>query len=129
MNYGLEPSRAQVPRRTEGQVGQGAHLPVNSIKELIDYSQRNSGKVHFGSAGIASFQHFAIELFKPRTGADLTVVQYKGGVPALLDLAAGHVQVSLGNLIQMQTFLRSGKIKLLGVAGSRRVNLIADDRR
>ena len=103
-----------------------ASLPVNSIKELIDYSKKNQGKVFFGSAGVASFQHFAIELFKLRTGADLTVVQYKGGGPALIDLAAGHVHVSLGSLIQMQTFLRSGKIKILGVAGARRVDLISD---
>lgn len=103
-----------------------ASLPVNSIKELIEYSKKNPGKVFFGSAGVASFQHFAIELFKLRTGADLTVVQYKGGGPALIDLAAGHVHVSLGSLIQMQTFLRSGKIKILGVAGARRVDLIPD---
>lgn len=103
-----------------------ASLPVNSIKELIDYSKKNPGKVFFGSAGVASFQHFAIELFKLRTGADLTVVHYKGGGPALMDLAAGHVHVSLGSLIQMQTFLRAGKIKILGVAGHRRVDLIAD---
>ena len=103
-----------------------ASLPVNSIKELIEYSKKNPGKVYFGSAGVASFQHFAIELFKLRTGADLTVVQYKGGGPALIDLAAGHVQVSLGSLIQMQTFLRSGKIKILGIAGARRVDLIPD---
>ena len=101
-------------------------LPVNSIKELIDYSNKNKGKVYFGSAGVASYQHFAIELFKLRTGADLTVVQYKGGGPALMDLAAGHIQVALGSLIQMQSFLRSGKIKLLGVAGSRRVELIPE---
>jgi tripartite-type tricarboxylate transporter receptor subunit TctC len=103
-----------------------ANLPVNSIKELIEYSKKNPGKVFFGSAGVASFQHFAIELFKLRTGADLTVVHYKGGGPALMDLAAGHVHVSLGSLIQMQTFLRAGKIKILGVAGHRRVDLIAD---
>jgi tripartite-type tricarboxylate transporter receptor subunit TctC len=103
-----------------------ASLPVNSIKELIEYSKKNPGKVFFGSAGVASFQHFAIELFKLRTGADLTVVHYKGGGPALMDLAAGHVHVSLGSLIQMQTFLRAGKIKILGVAGHRRVDLIPD---
>jgi len=103
-----------------------ASLPVNSIKELIDYSKKNPGKVFFGSAGVASFQHFAIELFKLRTGADLSVVHYKGGGPALMDLAAGHVHVSLGSLIQMQNFLRSGKIKILGVAGHRRVDLIPD---
>ncbi len=107
-------------------IGVAASLPVNSIKELIDYAKKNPGKVYFGSAGVASFQHFAVELFKLRTGADLTVVHYKGGGPALMDLAAGHVQVSLGSLIYMQTFLRSGKIKLLGVAGSRRVDLIPE---
>ena len=101
-------------------------LPVGSIQELVSYSKRNPGKVNFGSAGVASFQHFAIELFKVRTGADLTVVHYKGGVPALSDLAAGHVQVSLGSLIQMLPFLKSGRIKVLGVAGPRRVELIQD---
>ena len=101
-------------------------LPVNSIKELIDYSRTHAGKVNFGSAGVASFQHFAIELFKMHTGADLTVVQYKGGGPALIDLASGNVQVALGSLIQMQTFLQSGKIKLLAVAGPKRVGLIPD---
>jgi tripartite-type tricarboxylate transporter receptor subunit TctC len=107
-------------------IGVTAGLPVNSIKELIEYTKKNPGKVFFGSAGVASFQHFAIELFKLRTGSDLTVVHYKGGGPALMDLAAGHVQVSLGSLIYMQSYLRSGKIKLLGVAGPRRVALIQD---
>lgn len=101
-------------------------LPVNSVAELVDYSKKNPGRVFFGSAGVASFQHFAIELFKLRTGADLTVVQYRGGSPALVDLAAGQVQVALGSLIQMQSFLKSGKIKLLGVAGPKRVALIPD---
>jgi tripartite-type tricarboxylate transporter receptor subunit TctC len=100
-----------------------SNLPFSSIKELIDYTRKNPGKVNFGSAGVASFQHFAIELFKLRSGADLTVVHYKGGVPALTDLAAGHIQVSLGSLIQMQPFLKSGRIKLLAVAGPRRAEL------
>jgi tripartite-type tricarboxylate transporter receptor subunit TctC len=65
-------------------------------------------------------------LFKLRTGADLSVVHYKGGGPALMDLAAGNVQVSLGSLIQMQSIVRSGKIKLLAVAGNQRVDLIPD---
>jgi len=113
---GMGPSVIAVP----------SNLPVNSIGELIDYSKKNPGKVFFGSAGVASFQHFAVELFKLRTGADLSVVHYKGGGPALMDLAAGNVQVSLGSLIQMQSIVRSGKIKLLAVAGNQRVDLIPD---
>jgi tripartite-type tricarboxylate transporter receptor subunit TctC len=59
-----------------------AGLPVGSVKELVDYSKKNPGKVYFGSAGVASFQHFAIELFKMRSGANLTVVQYKARAAA-----------------------------------------------
>jgi len=99
-------------------------LPLNTIKEFVAYSKKNPGQIYFGSAGVASFQHFAIELFKFKTGADITLVHYKGGGPALVDLAAGHVQVALGSLIQMQNFLRAGKIKLLAVAGPKRVDLI-----
>ncbi len=100
-------------------------LPINTIKDFVAYSKKNPGQIYFGSAGVASFQHFAIELFKYKTGADITLVHYKGGGPALVDLAAGHVQVALGSLIQMQNFLKAGKIKLLAVAGPKRVELIS----
>lgn len=99
-------------------------FPANTVQELIDYTHQHPGKVFFGSAGVASFQHFAIELFKMKSGADLTVVQYKGGGPALLDLVAGNVQVSLGSLIQMRPFLESGKIKLLAIAGPKRSPIV-----
>lgn len=99
-------------------------FPANTIQELVEYSKKNPGKVYFGSAGVASFQHFAIELFRMKTGADLTIAHYKGGGPALMDVAAGNVQVTLGSLIQMKAFLESGKIKLLAVAGPKRVDFI-----
>jgi tripartite-type tricarboxylate transporter receptor subunit TctC len=101
-----------------------SNVPVNSIKEFVDYSKKNPGKVNFGSAGVGSFQHFAAELFRDASKANLTIVHYKGGAPALVDLAAGHVQMALGSLIQMQTFVKQGRIKILGVAGPKRVDLI-----
>lgn len=103
-----------------------ADLPVNSIKELLEYSKRNPGVLNFGSAGAASFQHFAVELLKLRTGIDMTIVHYKGGGPALNDLASGHVHVSLGSLIQMQSYVKAGKIKIIGVTGNERVSLIPE---
>ena len=99
-------------------------LPVQNMREFIDYSKKNPGTVFFGSAGVASFQHFQIELLKLKSGADITTIHYKGGSPALVDLASGHVQVALGSLIQMQNFIRSGKVKLLAVAGPKRIDLI-----
>ncbi len=128
MKLSYDPVDSFIPVALLGQgpsvIAVNAGLPVNSIKELINYTKQHPGKVNFGSSGVASFQHFAIELFKLRTGADLTVVQYKGGAPALVDLASGNVQVALGSLIQMQPFVNSGKIKILSVAGQERVALI-----
>ncbi len=112
---GMGPSVIAVPQA----------LPFQTINELVDDSKKNPGKINFGTAGVASFQHFALELFMQRSGAAFTTVHYKGGSPALVDLAAGHIQVSLGSLIQMQSFLKAGKIKLLAVAGPKRVDLIA----
>src|SRR5690606_13797255 len=84
------------------------------------------GVLNFGSAGAASFQHFAIELLKLRTGIDLTIVHYKGGGPALNDVASGHVHISLGSLIQMQSLVKAGKVKIIAVTGNERVDLIPD---
>lgn len=98
--------------------------PVNSIKELVEFSKSNPSKTNFGSAGVGSFQHFAIELFKLKTGADFALVHYKGGGPALIDLVAGHIQISLGSLIQMQNFMKAGQIKVLAVAGNKRIPLL-----
>lgn len=91
---GMGPSVIAVPQS----------LPFQTIKELVDYSKKNPGKINFGTAGVASFQHFALELLMQRSGAAFTTVHYKGGSPALVDLAAGHIQVSLRSLIQMQSF-------------------------
>ena len=103
-----------------------ADLPVNSIQELLAYSKNNPGVLNFGSAGVGSLQHFAAELLKLRTGIDLTIVHYKGGGPALNDLASGHVHVCLGSLIQMLSYVKAGKVKIIGVTGTERVSLIPE---
>ncbi len=99
-------------------------LSVNNIKELIEYSKKNPNKTNFGTAGVGSFQHFAIELFMMKTNADISLVHYKGGGPAVVDTVAGHVQISLGSLIQMQNFIKSGQIRPLAIAGRQRVALL-----
>jgi len=101
-------------------------LPVNTMKDLVGFSHQNPGVVNFSTSGPGSFQHFAAALLKLRTGVDITIVHYRGGGPALNDLAAGNVHVTLGSLIQMQAYLQSGRIKLIGVSGEERVAQIPD---
>jgi tripartite-type tricarboxylate transporter receptor subunit TctC len=98
-------------------------LPVQNIKELIAYSKKNPKSTNFGTAGVGSFQHFAVELLMMKTNADISLVHYKGGGPALLDTVAGHVQICMGSLIQNQNFIKTGQVKALAIAGNQRVAL------
>ena len=98
-----------------------AALPVQSLRELIDLAKRKPGALNAGAAGPGSFQHLATELFRLRTGIDIVIVQYKGGGPALTDTIAGQVQMNVGSVVQNLPHVRSGKLKALGVGGSKRI--------
>lgn len=128
MKLSFDPVKSFVPVAMLGMgpsvVAVNVNMPVNNMQEFVEYSKKNPGKVHVGTSGVASFQHFGLELLKLRSGADLTLLHYKGGGPVLSDLAAGHIQMSLGSLIQMQTLVNAGKIKLIAVAGRERVGII-----
>lgn len=128
MKLNYDPNKSFIPVAMLGMgpsvIAVNSSFPVNTIGEFVEYSKKNPGKINFGSAGVASFQHFALELIKARSGANFDIVHYKGGGPALVDLAAGHIQGSIGSLIQMQNFINAGQIKLLAVAGPKRVAII-----
>lgn len=71
-------------------------LGVGTIKELIDKAK--TGKLTYGSPGVGSQLHLAMELFKENTGANLTHVPYRGSSQALTDLLGGHIDVLATNL-------------------------------
>src|SRR5262252_8462171 len=95
-------------------------LPVNSVKELIDYARKNPGKLTNASSSNGSPGHVGGELFKYMTGTDIVHVPYKGGSMAINDLIAGHVQVMFESLNSISTYARSGKVKALAVSGAKR---------
>jgi len=103
-----------------------ASLPVHSLRELVELAKRKPGALNAGAAGPGSFQHLATELFRLRTGIDIVIVQYKGGGPALTDTIAGQVQMNVGSVIQNLPHVRSGKLKALGIGGSKRIAAMPD---
>jgi len=103
-----------------------AALPVQTLADFIKLAKQKPGALNAGAAGIGSFQHFATELFRLQSGVDFVIVQYKGGGPALADTLAGHVHMNLGSLIQILPHIKSGKLKALGVGGTKRVPAIPD---
>jgi len=103
-----------------------AALPVQSVQDLIGLAKRTPGALNAASAGAGSFQHLATELFRLRAGIDIVIVQYKGGGPALTDTIAGQVQMNVGSVVQNLPHVRSGKLKALGIGGSKRIAALPD---
>ncbi|MSQ51461.1 MAG: tripartite tricarboxylate transporter substrate binding protein [Betaproteobacteria bacterium] len=101
-------------------------LPVASLRELIEYSKRNPNKLHYGSSGIASSIHLMAEMLKSQSGLDMTHVPYKGVGPAMADLAAGHIGVSISSAATALPFARAGKLKILAVTLGARYRVLPD---
>lgn len=95
-------------------------LPVNSLKELIDYAKSRPGALSFGSAGVGSAGHAGLELFKSLAGVDIVHVPYKGIGPALIDMISGQLQLAFVSTISSTPHLKSGKLRALAVTSARR---------
>src|SRR5688572_14309353 len=89
-------------------------VPVNSVKELIDYAKARPGELNHGSSGAGSPQHLGAVLFQQLTGTKLNHVPYKGAAPAVTDLLPGRIQVWIGAANTLLPHIKEGKLRLLG---------------
>lgn len=95
-------------------------LPINSVKELIDYAKKNPGKVSYGSTGIGSSNHLSMELFKSMAGIDLVHVPYKGSAPMVNDMLGGHIDIAFDNTPNVLPQVKGEKLRALGVSSKAR---------
>ena len=98
----------------------GPNVPAKNITEFIALAKAKPGVLNFGSAGFGSQVHMAGENFLYSAGIDLKHVPYKGESLALTDVAGGSVEMVPGNLAAMLPFIKSGKVKALGVTSAER---------
>lgn len=101
-------------------------FPVKTIPELIAYAKANPGKINVGTAGNGSPPHMFGELFKAMTGVNMSTVAYRGGGPALVDLLAGQVQCMFEGITSSIAYVKSGKLRALGVTSAKRSPLLPD---
>ncbi len=101
-------------------------VPVKSIKELIDYTRANPGKLNFASAGIGTPPHLGGELFNTMAGVNMVHVPYKGGGPATADLLAGQVQLYISGISTAIPLVKEGKVRGIAVTSSKRTSLLPD---
>jgi tripartite-type tricarboxylate transporter receptor subunit TctC len=102
------------------------NLPATDVKSLIALLKAEPGKHNFASAGGGSTFHMAAELFKAQAGVPLVHIPYRGGGPALVDTIAGQVSLSFPVLSAAQPQVKAGKLRALGVTGSKRSPLMPD---
>jgi tripartite-type tricarboxylate transporter receptor subunit TctC len=96
-------------------------VKAGSVAELIALAKSNPGKLNYASQGSGATSHLTAELFKSMAGAlQITHVPYKGSAPALADLLAGQVDMMFDNLGVSLPHVKSGKLRALGVASTRR---------
>ena len=100
--------------------------PFKTAKELIDYARANPGKLSFGSSGNGSAAHLTTELWKAQTQTFMTHIPYRGAVPALTDLLGGQIQLFFDAPTGLINQGKQGKVRLIGVAGERRLPAIPD---
>lgn len=91
-------------------------LPVHSVPELIAYAKANPDKMTFASAGPGVPHHLFMELFKTMTGMKASHVPYRGSLPALNDLVAGHIPMMFSDIGPATGLLEAKRVRPLGIS-------------
>jgi tripartite-type tricarboxylate transporter receptor subunit TctC len=95
-------------------------LPVNNVKELLEYAKKNPGKLNYGSTGSGSSNHLSMELLMRMTDTKMTHIPYKGSAPATLAMLSGEIDTLFDNLPNVLQQLKAGKMKAIAVTGTQR---------
>lgn len=100
-------------------------VPANNVRELIALA-RDGTVLRFGSSGNGGGTHLAGELFNMQAGTRLQHIPYKGSAPAMNDLLGGQVQLMFADAPSALPHIKSGRIKVLGVASRQRSAMLPD---
>jgi len=100
-------------------------IPAATLSEFIAYAKSKPG-LAYGSAGNGSPQHLGAEMLKTAAGIDIRHVPYRGSVPAMLDVIAGHIPFMVVDLQPALPQIREGKVRVLGVTTPKRVTAAPD---
>jgi tripartite-type tricarboxylate transporter receptor subunit TctC len=96
-------------------------VPAKNMKEFVEYVRANPGKVNYASPGSGSVPHVGVELFKQQNHLDMVHVPYRGAGPAIQDLIAGTVQMTVATPPSIASFVQTGKVRALCVAAKKRI--------
>lgn len=101
-------------------------VPVKTIQEFVAYAKVQPGKLNYGSSGTGTITHLATAALASALGLQMTHVPYKGSAPALVDTAAGVVQLMTDTVNSALPYVKDGRLRALAVTMPRRLAVLPD---
>jgi tripartite-type tricarboxylate transporter receptor subunit TctC len=128
LNY--DPSKSFAPiapiLSSQNAIAVNLDLPAKTLPEFLALAKKQPGKIQYASGGIGGSLHLAMELFKITAGIDLLHVPFRGAGPAVIDVIGGHTQAINATISTLSPHIRGGKLRAIGVSGSKRTPLLPD---
>ena len=102
------------------------HLPVNNVKEFIDYLKARPNKLHYGSSGIGAASHLCGQSFLTAGGFKADHVPYRGAGPMMVDVIAGNLDFAVDTAGSASSQIKGGNVRGLAVTSDNRIELLSD---
>lgn len=94
--------------------------PARNVAEFVAWLKANPGRFGYSTSGVGASDHLTMELFKQRTGTDITHIPYQGGAAAATDLIAGNVHATFQNMPTIHAHVMAGRLRALAVTAPQR---------
>ena len=101
-------------------------VPAKDLRELIALAKAKPGTLSYGTSGTGGTPHLVGEMINQRAGTDFLHIPYKGGSQAVADAVGGQVPLVFTAIASAGQFIRSGKLKALGITSTTRVPALPD---
>lgn len=95
-------------------------LPAKNIKELIALAKADPGKLNYGSTGVGSGSHLAMELFMQRTSIKMTHVPFRGAAPLVQEIIGGRIDIANSTLPSVLEQINAGTLRAIALASPER---------
>jgi tripartite-type tricarboxylate transporter receptor subunit TctC len=99
---------------------------IGTVKELVAEARARPTKLNYGSGGVGSAPHMAVELLQLNAGIKLVHVPYRGEAPAVADLLAQQIAFTFNNVAVVAGHVKSGALRAIAVTSPTRLELLPD---
>ena len=99
---------------------------IKTIHDLLREAKANPGKVDYGSSGIGTIHHIAMEVFRTDAGLNVTHIPYKGSGQSITSVLAGEVPLLITSVPAAASHIQAGSLNLLAVSSPNRMAAYPD---